>query len=90
MTPDELNTALDAMELAAADNPEQKPGLITVQSDHWISTLGAIKAKCAALHDGLRHRNIYIRISREYETKVLTRAEAGDRGEPYRDLTPLA
>lgn len=87
MTPDELNDALDAMAEAAAGDPSKLPGLITVESSHWISTLGAIRANCSALHDGLRHRNIQVHVSSAFETKVLTRGEAGERGAPYRDLT---
>ena len=90
MTPDELNDTLDAMAEAAGDDPGKLPGLITVESSHWISTLGVIRATCSALHDGLRHRNIQVHVSSALETKVLTRAEAGERGAPYRDLTPRA
>lgn len=88
MTPDELNHALDAMTEAASGNPDKLPGLITVESGHWISTLSAIRTTCSALHDGMRHRNIQVHVSSTLETKVLARAEAGERGAPYRDPTP--
>lgn len=86
MTPDELNAALDAMQ-AAATSDADKPGLITIKTDDWISNLDAIKATCARLDDGLRHRDIQIHIGTQQVTRVLTRAEAGERGAPYRDLT---
>lgn len=88
MTPTELDDALDAMQLAAAGNPDQMPGLITVETSHWVNVLSGVRATCSALHDGLRHRNIVIHVGSTQETKVLTRAEAGERGAPYRDLTP--
>ena len=88
MTLDQLNDALDAMAKAAGDDPELLPGLITVESGHWVNVLAAVRATCAALNDGLRHRNIVIHIGSQQETKVLTRAEAGERGAPYRDLAP--
>lgn len=88
MTPDELNDRLDAMSLEAADNADLFPGLITVQADHWINVLGVIGAKAATLADGLRYRNIKIEIALANTTAVLTRTDAGQRGEPYRDLTP--
>ena len=87
MTPDELNDRLDAMALEAADNAGLMPGLITVQADHWINVLGVIGAKAATLADGLRYRNIKIEIASANATIVLTRTDAGERGEPYRDLT---
>jgi len=86
MTPEQLNDALDAMAAAAGDNPDLMPGLITVESGHWVNVLSAVHATCTALHDGLRHRDIVIHVGSEQETKVLTRAEAGERGAPYRDL----
>ena len=89
MTPADLDDALDAMELSAraSGNLGLAPGLITVQSDHWINVLGAIRAKAATLADGLRHREIKIEIANENVNAVLTRADAGDRGAPYRDLS---
>jgi len=38
MTPTELDDALDAMQLAAGGNPNLMPGLITVESNHWVLT----------------------------------------------------
>lgn len=90
MTPDDLNDALDAMAAAAGSNPNLMPDLITAETDHWVNVLSAVRATCSALHDGLRHRDIVIHVGSAQETKLLTRAEAGDRGEPYRDLAPRA
>lgn len=87
MTPEDLNDRLDAMATEAAGSPDQMPGLITVQADHWINVLGGIGAKAATLADGLRYREIKVVITGAFQTAVLTRAEAGERGEPYRDLT---
>lgn len=88
MTEAELNDRLDAMALAAQDELELAPGLILVETDAWIDSLSAIRATCSALHDGLRHREIQIHIGAGLETSVLTRAEAGARGEPYRAVGP--
>jgi len=90
MTPTELDDALDAMAKAAGDDAGKLPGLITVETDHWVQVLSRVRATCSALHDGLRHRGIVIHVGSAQETKVLTRAEAGERGAPYRDLTPRA
>ena len=88
MTLDELNDTLDAMAKAAGDDADKLPGLITVETDHWVQVLSAVRATCSALHDGLRHRDIVIYVGSAQETKVLTRAEAGERGAPYRSLLP--
>lgn len=87
MTPTELDDALDAMQLAAAGNPDLMPGLITVESNHWVQILSAIRPTCARLDDGLRHRDVQIHVGSAQEMKVLTREAAGERGAPYRDLT---
>ena len=89
MTPAELDDTLDAMQTAAGD-ADRLPGLITVQTNDWINSLSAVGAKCARLDDGLRHRDVVVHIGAQQETKVLTRAEARERGAPYRDLTPKA
>lgn len=92
MTPAELDDALDAMELAARGSGDLNlaPGLITVRADHWINVLGVIGAKAATLADGLRYREIKVEIASTSATAVITRNEAGDRGEPYRALSPRA
>ena len=87
MTPDELNDRLDALALEAAENADLMPGLVTVQADHWINVLGVVGAKAATLADGLRYRNIKMEIALANTPAVLTRTDAGERGEPYRDLT---
>ncbi len=46
MTPDELNDALDAMAAAAGGNPDLMPGLIPVESGHWVQILSAVRATC--------------------------------------------
>lgn len=88
MTPDELNDQMDAMITAAGDDPARLPGLITVQTDEWIKSLSAIRATCKALNDGLRYRDVVVKIATDFETKLVDRAEAGPRGEPYRDPQP--
>ena len=90
MTPTELDDALDAMQLAAGGNLDLAPGLITVESTHWVQVLSDVRPTCARLDDGLRHRDIQIHVGSTQQTKLLTRAEAGERGAPYRDLTPRA
>lgn len=87
MTPDELHDTLDAMAAAAGDNPDLQPGLIEVNSSDWCDTLHKIERTAKTLDEGIRHRGVKVVVSSLFETKVLTRAEAGDRGAPYRDLT---
>ncbi|MNS19773.1 hypothetical protein D3C72_514970 [compost metagenome] len=88
MTPTELDDALDAMQSAAAGNPDLMPGLITVESNHWVQVLSGVRPTCARLDDGLRHRDIQIHVGSAQETKLLTRTEAAELGAPYRDLLP--
>lgn len=89
MTRDELDRLLDVMENPAGDTGG-KPGLITVESGLWVSGLAhAIRPTCDSLTDGLRYRNVKVQVSSTLINAVLTRADAGDAGEPYRDLSPL-
>ncbi len=86
MTPDELNAALDAMQSAAGGDDGRKPGLITIPTDAWIESFYAVAVKPKTIVDGIRIRDIKVAVCASNEAKVLTRAEAGERGEPYRDL----
>ncbi len=86
MTPDQLTTTLDAMAAAAGDDPNRLPGLIEINSAEWCETLYGIEHSAKSLDEGIRHRGIKVAISSAFDTRVLTRAEAGERGEPYRDL----
>lgn len=88
MTPDQLNDALDAMAAAAAGTPDHMPGLITVRTDDWVGSLRDFRGTCKALSDGMRHRDVVIHVASNHRTAVLTRADAGDRGQPFRDLMP--
>lgn len=90
MTLDELNHKLDAMAEAAGDDPQQIPGLITINTDLWVKELADMRAPCKAINDGMRHREVAVQVSSGAKTEVLTRAQAGGRGEPYRDLTTRA
>ncbi len=87
MTPDQMTAALDAMQQAAGGDPELKPGLITAKSSVWCDSLYAIDRITKTLDEGIRHRGTKVVVSSLFETMVLTRAEAGDRGAPYYDLT---
>lgn len=73
-----------------ADAQDARPGLITVQSDLWCAALSdALRATCSTLHDGLRYRDIQIHVGAAQTSALLSCADAGGRGEPYRDLTPV-
>jgi len=90
MTPSELDDAIDALVEQAAGEGDLLPGLITVKTDDWVGSLRGLRAPCAALHDGMRHREVVIHVGSAQDTRVLTRAEAGGRGGPYRDPSQRA
>lgn len=87
MTLDELNDALEAM-ASKASEPDQMPGLITIQTDDWVSSLADLRAPCKALSDGMRYRDIVVHVGSQKTTGIISRGEASKRGEPYRDLLP--
>jgi hypothetical protein len=87
MRPDELNDTLDAMQAAAGGDADKAPGLIEAQTDNWINSLSTMPTgRPQTIVDGVRIRDIKVAIGASSETRVLTCAEAGERGEPYRDL----
>ncbi len=89
MTPDDLNAALEAMDAAAGDDAGRKPGLIEIATVDWIEPLAALQtAKPKTLVDGVRIRDVKVAVGASDATRLLTRAEAGARGEPFRDLSP--
>ncbi len=88
MTPADLDQILDDMQAKAAGNPDAMPGLIAVHTNDWIAELHAGWTKPKTLVDGIRIRDIKVAVGATLKTGVLTRGEAGERGEPYRDLTP--
>lgn len=87
MTPQDLADALDTMNAAAAGAPDLMPGLIEINSTEWCDDLYQIERTAKSLDEGIRHRGINVAISSAFKTRVMTRAEAGERGAPYRDLT---
>ncbi len=90
MIPDDLHAQFDAMRAAAAAEDSRKPGLITIQTVEWIERFYAEDAKPKTIADGIRIRDIKVSISAHATTAVFMRGEAGERGEPYRDLQPRA
>lgn len=88
MTPEDLHARLDALQAAAGYDDGRKPGLITIQTDAWIESFYAEAAKPTTIVDGIRIRDIKVAVGAQEVVAILTRAEAGDRGEPYRALQP--
>lgn len=87
MTIDELNDALDAMQSAAGEDVAKRPGLIEVETDDYVDTLHALQTtRPRTLVDGIRIRDIKVAVGGVTATRLLTRDEAAERGEPYRDL----
>lgn len=85
MTPAQLDALLDDM-AGNADRPELAPGLITVNTDHWLGPLSGLGPTCKSLQDGMRYRDIQVHVASGHDTAVLSREASGDRGAPYRDL----
>lgn len=86
MTLEQLSDTLDRLQQAAGEDADRLPGLIEVNSDVWCQSLYAIERITKTLDEGIRHREIKVMVSSLFDTRVLTRAEASERGAPYRDL----
>ncbi|HBY44328.1 hypothetical protein [Brevundimonas sp.] len=88
MTLDQLINAIDAMSSAANGDEDLLPGLIEVDSEDWCATFHQMERVAKTLDEGIRHRGVKVVVSSTFATRVLTRAEAGERGQPYRALAP--
>ena len=81
-----MNDALDALQAAATDDETLRPGLIEVSVDDWIQRLAETQtARPKTIVDGIRIRDIMVAVNGGAITRTLTRSEAGERGQPYRD-----
>lgn len=89
MNLDELNDRLDAMQAVAAGSFHPMPGLIRIFADVWGNDLVDVRAVQGGPR-WMRHRETLWQVSSGAETEVLTRGQTGERGAPYRDLTPTA
>jgi hypothetical protein len=94
MTTDEINTQLDAMaaEAAAKNDDALLAGLILLSQDSYIRH--SIPTTIKAILHGMRFRGVRVWVSRQFEDKVLTRAEAlaayGERLGELEALEPKA
>ena len=69
-----------------ACTPQHQQSCTVTDNGDGTKTISCPDGTSATLHDGLRYREIRILVSSHFETKLLSRAEAGERGDPYRDL----
>ncbi|PTT05694.1 MULTISPECIES: hypothetical protein [unclassified Caulobacter] len=88
MTAEQIATAVQALHEQAGEHEGLKPGLITVHADNWVAMSPRLPALCTIPALGIRHRGIRVIVSRQEDNRVLTRDEAGQRGEPFLDLEP--
>lgn len=81
ITQPEIDALLEAMQ-AEFDNTGDdgdRPGLISFQRDDWVGM--RLPTSCTSPARGIRYRGIQIKVSKERETRVWTRAEALSLGE---------
>lgn len=93
MTQAEIDSLLEAMHAHAVTTGEDadQPGLITFQRDEWVGS--DLPTCCTSPLRGIRYRGIRVNISKDRETRVLTRGEAlaaGEAAEPLEDLKNVA
>jgi len=66
------------------------PGLIVLSADAYCRlSVPASGMVCTRILDGIRYRGVRVSVAGTNEDKVLNRAEAGARGEPYMELAPI-
>lgn len=93
MTADEIahDITLLASQAATSGDAEQGPGLILLSADTWCRPGFHLQTEHTTALRGIRHRNVRLRISGQFEDRVLSRREARLQGsEDFEDLAPPA
>lgn len=81
---------INAKEAAEKGDASLVPGLIVLSADTYCQlSLPGSGMVCVRILDGIRYRGVRVSVAGTNEDKVLNRAEAGARGEPYMDLAPI-
>lgn len=89
ITQAEIDTLLEAMQADydTSGDDGDRPGLISFQRDDWVGM--SLPRCCTSPHRGIRYRGIEVKVSKERETRVWTRAEAlviGETAASFEDL----
>jgi hypothetical protein len=75
-----------AAEAAERGDDSLLPGAVVLSADSFCRIPHGSPISCTNILHGIRYRGVRTNVARDYEDKVLNRAEAGERGEPYFDL----
>lgn len=81
--------AIMAAEAAEKGDDGLLPGAVILSADSYCRIPHASPMTCTNILHGIRYRSIRVNVARDYEDRVLNRAEAGGRGEPFFDLAPV-
>lgn len=82
--------AIMAAEAAEKGDNSLLPGAVILSADAWCRVPHGSPITCTNILHGIRYRGVRVTVARDYEDKVMNRAEAGERGKPYFDLEPGA
>lgn len=85
---EEIDHLLDINAAGAAEKGDDGllPGLIVLSVDTYARVSGpGVPMNCINILHGIRYRGVRVSVARDFEDKVLNRAEAGERGAPYID-----
>lgn len=81
--------AIMAAEAAEKGDDSLLPGAVIFSADSYCRIPHPNPVTCTNILHGIRYRNVRVNVARDYENKVLNRAEAVGRGEPFFDLAPI-
>lgn len=90
---EDIDHLLDINAQAAAEkgDDELQPGLIVLSVDTYCRVNGPGSGMvCTRILDGIRYRGVRVSVARDFEDKVLNRAEAGERALPIMGLVAKA
>jgi len=81
--------AIMAAEATEKDDDGLLPGAVMLSVDSYCRIPHGSPVACTNILHGIRYRGVRMNVARNYEDKILSRAEAGEGGHPFFDLSPI-
>ncbi len=82
--------AIMAAEAQERSDDSLLPGAVIMSADSYCRLPYGSPIRCTNILHAIRYRGVRVNVARDYEDKVLNRAEAGEQGKPYFDVEPEA
>lgn len=88
MTPPEIDQLIAAMVAEAEKTGDEShlPGAIFLHPDHWVGS--KLNTEMTTIGRGIRYRGVRVLVSREFESRVVARADLQREVGEFEPVTP--